>query len=540
MAFTVKLSMRVLVATFAMWLIRLTFRGARLHPGWTVAFILGSAGMLRTSSRFGALLALTVPFFSYTIRFAAVSHQGFALMGFPMRVRAVSRVTRVRRRWANACEAARFTGELDKEAPTIAGVHARGEAVAGFVDLGGSGLTIDDLRKVAGRLCSSLRCRSVRILDGDWPSECEIEFRWADPLRRVIELDQLGIPEDQLSVSIGMDDDADDAEVDTRLSMLVIGQSGSGKSSLAWATLAGFQRRRIPLRVRVVDPAGGVELAALREAGEWVWTTRTSEPVDGSRVVQYMGHSRLVHGPARSVGGPPKALATDKSARRVCGPCLRGERPMFHVHSYTDRVKDAERVISEQREALDARLDGMTSRKHTPSLEQPHDLLIIDEMLLLSDLLKDGTSSPLGESLAIGRKAAYTVLALAQVPQKETLGPVRDLFPQRACLATRNREQTDITLGQGATAEGARCHKISIRMQGTGYMYKDGARDYIRFRTAWIDDALSDFIAIGGMVPPEDDPYALPSLPAVTFAHEANAAYTEVDAQSMPDERTHA
>lgn len=476
---------------------RLAFRCARRFPKSVGSVALASVGLFRFGPPEGAFVGLLLPVALFAWRLSLVSHQGSALVGLSGRIRAVHRISQVKRRWYSVCLKSKLVGTVDKEPPTIGILRAHGEAIRGVIDLGGSGLTIADVRNCAGRIVSSMGCRSVRITDGEWPSECEIEFRWSDPLRSVVELDQLEVMEDQSLVSVGLTEDIDQATIDIRLSALMIGQSGSGKSSLAWAMLAGFQRQAIPVRLRVIDPAGGVELAALAAAGEWVWTTRTTEAPDGQAIIRYMGQARKVHGPARPVGGPPRAISGDKTALRVCGPCMRGERLAFHVHAYTDRIKEAEIVTKGWRDAMDVRLRSMKSRKHSPTLEEPHDLLIIDEMLLCGDILKGGATGDLGQGLAIGRKAAFTCLGLSQLPQKETLGQVRDLFPQRLCLATRNREQTDITLGQGASAEGARAHKIPLSMPGVGYLYVDGRREYVRFRGAVVDDATADMIAIG-------------------------------------------
>lgn len=484
---------------------RLVFRMWRRFPKSVGSVVLAGVGGWRFGAPDGFAVGFALPVGLFVWRLSLVSHQGSALVGLSGRIRAVHRIAQIKRRWYSVCLKSKLTGTVDREPPTIGVIRAHGEAIRGVIDLGGSGLTIADVRNCAGRIVSSMGCRSVRITDGEWPSECEIEFRWSDPLRSVVELDQLEVMEDQSLVSVGLTEDIDQATIDIRLSALMIGQSGSGKSSLAWAMLAGFQRQAIPVRLRVIDPAGGVELAALAQAGEWVWTTRSTEAPDGQAIIRYMGQARKVHGPALPTGGPPRAISGDKSALRVCGPCLRGDRLAFHVHAYTDRIKEAEIITKGWRDAMDARLRGMKSRKHSPTLEEPHDLLIIDEMLLCGDILKGGATGDLGQGLAIGRKAAFTCLGLSQLPQKETLGQVRDLFPQRLCLATRNREQTDITLGQGASAEGARAHKIPISMPGVGYLYVEGRREYVRFRGAVVDDPTADMIAIGAFALTADD-----------------------------------
>jgi hypothetical protein len=128
-------------------------------------------------------------------------------------------------------------------------------------------------------------------------------------------------------------------------------------------------------------------------------------------------------------------------------------------------------------------------------------MVIIDELLLLQAMLKKGVDSPLGEMLAVGRKAAYTLIGCSQLSQKEVIGDVRDLWPQRVALACRSRELTDAILGPGATAGGAEAHRISETMPGTGFKYVAGLhRGYVRFRGAYIPDEVADVIAAGGYV----------------------------------------
>jgi len=243
--------------------------------------------------------------------------------------------------------------------------------------------------------------------------------------------------------------------------------------------------------------AGGVELAALSEAGEWVWLVPADKGDDPAGLVQYHGTIRRIVGPADPIGSAPKEL---ERAIRVCRPCLHGERPAFHVHSYTDRASDAKRLFDEQVDAMEARLRSMRRirvRKHIPSLAEPHDLMIVDELLLLAKLLKEGAESPPGMILTVGRKAAFTVCALSQLPQKDVIGDLRDLFPQRIALAMRSRSMTDAVLGPGAVAAGALAHEIPGSMPGVGFMYSDGTRGYTRIRAALVDDEEADLIARG-------------------------------------------
>jgi predicted GIY-YIG superfamily endonuclease len=149
---------------------------------------------------------------------------------------------------------------------------------------------------------------------------------------------------------------------------------------------------------------------------------------------------------------------------------------------------------------MDCRLDAMKKRgvrKHIPTAEEPLDILIIDELLLLQELVKRGVDSPLATILSTGRKAGYVVWALSQVGQVDALGRVRDLFPQRICLATKSREMTEAALGPGAEQAGARCSQISEKTPGVGYMFYDGRRGFIKFRAVFIPDDYARLISQG-------------------------------------------
>jgi hypothetical protein len=439
------------------------------------------------------------------VKVAWTSRQGSALSGWLDALRATIRIHNVKRRWHKAASVAGFLARHDKEPPYLVSLHAVGPNVAGILDLGSSGFVIEDVVSVAGRLASTMRCGFVRVLpEPGVPSECQITFEWRDPLGKVFSLSEIHermpteyeAPASRLRIPMAVSDLDSLVDLNTELSALFVGESGSGKSSFVWGGLAGFQVKQIPVRLRVIDPAGGVELSALKEAGSWVWTSATTDPV-GKGVVRYLGASRRILGPAEPTGGMPAKLGLPKDALRFCEPCLRGVHPMFHVHSYTDRARDAETIMDNAHTAMFTRLRSMDSRQHMPSPDQPHDLTVVDEMLLLKDMLSKGVSSSVGELLTIGRKAAFTIWGCSQLPQKDSLGDTRDLFPQRFCFAVRNREATDIVLGPGASASGARAHTITDQMRGVGYRYSHENRAYARFRGPKISDKTAERIARG-------------------------------------------
>ena len=223
-------------------------------------------------------------------------------------------------------------------------------------------------------------------------------------------------------------DESHRASIVLNKSILIGGESGSGKSNLVWHLLDTLNQHTpiIHYRLHVIDPAGGVELNDLQGA-----------------------------------------LVT---------------------HQYVDRGKKANEVIRAFHKSMEERLSLMKQRgvkRHFPTKDEPLEICIIDELLLVKAALQaDDVSSPMGETLAVGRKALHIVIGCSQLGQKDAVGAIRDLFPQRICLRTRTREATDTVLGSGATSAGAACHMITA--PGEGYVYTDTSEGYENVKAPFI------------------------------------------------------
>jgi hypothetical protein len=158
-------------------------------------------------------------------------------------------------------------------------------------------------------------------------------------------------------------------------------------------------------------------------------------------------------------------------------------------------------LVNKFHEEMNQRLEWMKKnrvRTHNPSPARPLEILVIDELLLCKDQLKDGVLSPLGETLSVGRKARFIVWGCSQLGQKESIGAIRDLFTQRVCLRTRTQETTDAVLGTGATGDGAKCHNIS--RPGEGYVWTDSSASYSKFYSPLVVETYS--VAMGGVASP--------------------------------------
>ena len=227
-------------------------------------------------------------------------------------------------------------------------------------------------------------------------------------------------------------------------SILIGGENGSGKSNLVWHILDTANRYNIPYRLHVIDPKGGVEMQDL-----------TQSP---------------------------------------------------YILNYVDRSAKAEPLITKVRKLMDQRLDDMTARgtkKNIPTEQNPLHILIIDELLLLPNQLKEGVGSELAEILAVGRAASFIVVACTQLGQVDSIGRIRDLFAQRVCFAVRTQEMTDAILGTSATKDGATAHLLT--RPGDGYVFSedsDHEKYFFRFRAPFITDTL--FVALAKPAPKEE------------------------------------
>lgn len=138
-----------------------------------------------------------------------------------------------------------------------------------------------------------------------------------------------------------------------------------------------------------------------------------------------------------------------------------------------------------------ARLAGHT-RQHTPSVDEPLIVIVIDELAAMTAYLgdrrlKERIRAALPLLLSQGRAVGVHVLAAIQDPRKEVL-PFRDLFPTRIALRLTEASQVDLVLGDGMRQRGALCDQIPQSQPGVGYVVLDGDPTPARARFAYLDD----------------------------------------------------
>ncbi|ALE72996.1 cell division protein FtsK [Pseudonocardia sp. EC080625-04] len=285
------------------------------------------------------------------------------------------------------------------------------------------------------------------------PGVVAIVIEWELPFTRTIPAPE--IPETTDEVDLGAVEIGDNERGDPFTApvvgghRLVAGASGAGKGSVLWSTLRGVGPciRDGLVRVWMVDLKGGVE--------------------------------------------------TDQGAA------------LFHRYATT--MSDALALLGEYRDAMRDRLDDMRDqhvRAATPSAGTPVELLVIDEMAMLTAY---GDRSAVRDSLRLlaevmtqGRAALFSVHGYLQEPSKDVLD-VRELFTQRICLGVSAASHVDMVLGEGARERGALADEIpgDARHAGIGFVIDKGSRLPIRFRAAFVtDDDITELV--GRCAPPPD------------------------------------
>jgi len=274
------------------------------------------------------------------------------------------------------------------------------------------------------------------------PGVLAIVVERTNPFERVIPAPE--IPSDPADVALTALDVGDNEHGEPFLlqiqgkHVLVAGASGAGKGSLLWGPLRamGPLIRDGLVRLWVIDLKGGTE--------------------------------------------------TDRGA------------PLFHRWAIT--MPDAVTLLTDFRDAMvhrQAHLRAAGTRKATVSTDTPVELLLIDEMAMLT-AYGDRTAVRealrlLAEIMTQGRAGLFTVMGYVQEPSKDVLD-VRELFTVRICLGVTAASHVDMVLGEGARERGALADQIpgDDRHAGIGFVIDKGSRLPVRFRAAYVTDADID------------------------------------------------
>jgi DNA segregation ATPase FtsK/SpoIIIE, S-DNA-T family len=148
-------------------------------------------------------------------------------------------------------------------------------------------------------------------------------------------------------------------------------------------------------------------------------------------------------------------------------------------------------------------------REHTPTIEHPFIVVLVDEVAFLTAYLsdraiRDRIKAALATLTTQGRAVGYSVVAALQDPRKEVMS-IRNLFPDRIAMRLDEPEQVDMVLGDGARDRGALADQISTdETTGAGVAYVRLATDPdpVRVRAAWVTD--TDIRAMAAEYAPAD------------------------------------
>lgn len=288
----------------------------------------------------------------------------------------------------------------------------------------------------AERVASAMRARRATITHSDLgPRHAVVRLTRDDHLTGLVPLPTITTPVDLAAVPIGIDEDGNPWTLPLRGSHLLIGGvTGSGKGSIIHNLLRSCEPMLLDRSLVAwgVDPKGGMELGMARGTFE------------------------------RLEEADPYAMV--------------------------DLLEEAGQRMRER-----ALLLAGHHRTHQPEPGDPHVLVVVDEVANLTayhpdSRLRSRAKAALGLLTTQGRAPGLTVIAALQDPRVEVLS-IRNLFPVRVALRCDEARQVDMILGDGARARGALADQVSEQRPGTGYVARDGSREVLRVRAAFVPDA---------------------------------------------------
>jgi DNA segregation ATPase FtsK/SpoIIIE, S-DNA-T family len=297
------------------------------------------------------------------------------------------------------------------------------------------GQSVEDWQRVSDALAHAFGAMSVRVRQLK-PGWAVIDVHHTDALASVVPLPNVpcseGLGLDALTAGVTERGERWHVRIRGR-HILVAGATGAGKGSVVWSVVAGLGPaiRAGIVHLWVVDPKGGMEFGP----GEAIYQRFEHDPGDGT--------VRL--------------------------------------------LRDAAAILTERAD----RLRGVT-RYHTPTVEEPLVLLVIDEIATLTAYTTDRKvraeiEQLLGLILSQGRAVGVNVIAAVQDPAKDVL-PFRQLFPTRIALRLTEPSQVAMVLGDSARDRGALCDRIPDTLPGVGYVAEEGSSELVRVRAFHVSD----------------------------------------------------
>ncbi len=338
----------------------------------------------------------------------------------------------LRSHWSKACRKSDLIGnrEFRMGEPKLLELTAMPAGLQGKVDMSQTGRTAEYFVEHAERLSSSLK--RVKVVARQISANIvDCKFYWIDPLAGHVTT--MSPMDDETRIPYGISETGEHVSLSPFFSTLIVGMTGSGKSSLVWSALKGLLLNGVPFALTVIDPKSGMEFRSLKDHSSFAYTE-----------VEF---TKLLTKTFKSMVARERWLASQ------------GLQKLEEV-----------------------------------TLQNPLHILIIDELL---EVINKDTEPILRSILTRGRASGFVVMGLSQASVKEVLGQIREYFPQRIALATKTNQTTDAALGPGATSLGALAHKIKIPgEEGIGYEMNDNAALPTRFRALFVDKSEKEEIVI--------------------------------------------
>ena len=306
---------------------------------------------------------------------------------------------------------------------------------------GPAGITISDLRDAAPTMTGLIGgIHSVRIRPVN-PDYCEMYVNLINPLGGIMPIG--GFPVSPFPrVTLGRASEGYDYSP-TLLGkhILVVGQTGAGKSSLVWNIVRGAEQWDTPPQWWVLDPKMGIEMAAM-------------DPERGGIATYYERDPRMA----------------DKMFQLLFSEAERRGEIM--------RANDWKTWTPARAEKLGPLVFGL-----------------VDELLSLGKKAT-GEQSYLRKLLQLSRATGVQVIANSQLPQSggDALGRIAQMFNARFVGATQGPGMTSSALGDYAVSE-APAHLLSLPGDaGIFYAVEEGRSGYVKFKAGFQDDEKGEHL----------------------------------------------
>lgn len=309
----------------------------------------------------------------------------------------------------------------------------------GHVNLPAIGGNLDKIRHIVadGTLAGIMKCAEVSIRE-DGHGSAWLTFHKVAPSSRSLSLAELPVPRPGF-ISFGREDDGDAAEVEHGLSVLSIGETGSGKSKAMWNMFASMLRSGVPTEIDLFDPKG-TELQVFKN-------------LVGKKVGNIL------------------------------------------IRSYSRNLRQAEAVMVRFVAEMDDRADRLDERQLVEATEDmPARYIWADELNELNQLYAK-PDSLMVTMVTKGRSSKEALMGSVQVGKVANLGHIRDVIPLNICMRTKTKLNTQAALATEADNTPP-CHLIPRNTPGVGWYIKDGGEQR-KFRTAHVTDKQLDDLAAG-------------------------------------------